>query len=182
MSKSSHILSFYNNKFPLPCLVRDLVDVRNKLCAHYSHYNRSFTLDGNLIGDLGEVIAADIFGITLSPPNEKGIDGYAPDGKSVQIKASGTKRGPAFTYVPTRPYYLLFFHLDMDTFTAEIIFNGPEEIALKEMISPWIGQKKVSISKIRAANALVPEQSRLQPIIPKFDFAEPIEKAFITND
>ena len=50
------------------------------------------------------------------------------------------------------------------------------------MISPWVGQKKVSLSKIRAANALVPEQSRLQPIIPKFDFAEPIEKAFITND
>ncbi|WP_425356487.1 DUF6998 domain-containing protein [Xaviernesmea rhizosphaerae] len=39
-----------------------------------------FTLDGNLIGDVGEAAAAERFGLKLSPRNGTGIDGHAPDG------------------------------------------------------------------------------------------------------
>ncbi len=151
-------------EFPLSPVIRELVIARNKVRDHYAGSGLSFTLDGNLIGDLGEALAADIFGITLSPRNGTGIDGHAPDGRSVQVKASGTKRGPAFRMVDTRAEHLLFFHLDMEALKAELVYNGPEETALRLLTVPWTGQKAISVPKIRAANARVPEELRLLPI------------------
>jgi hypothetical protein len=151
-------------EFVLPPVIRELIVARNKVRDHYASSGLSFTLDGNLIGDLGEALAADIFGINLIVRNGVGIDGYAPDGRSVQVKASGTKRGPAFRMVETRAQHLLFFHLDMDACTAELLFNGPEEIALEALNVPWTGQRMVSVLQIRAANARVLEELRLQPV------------------
>ena len=151
-------------KFVLPLVIRELIVVRNKVRDHYSSSGLSFTLDGNLVGDLGEALAADIFGVKLITRNGTGIDGHAPDGRSVQVKASGTKRGPAFRMVDTRAQHLLFFHLDMEACTAELLFNGPEEIVLKALKVPWTGQRMVSVPQIRAADGRVLEELRLQPI------------------
>jgi len=159
-------MSYSPLKFDLPSAIRDLVIARDKVLDLYSELGLSFTLDGNLIGDLGEAIAAEIFGLTLTKRNGKGIDGHAPDKRSVQVKASGTKRGPAFRMVDTRADHLLFFHLDLDACTAELLFNGPEEIALQSLKYPWEGQKTVSVAKIREADAKVPENLRLLPVDP----------------
>lgn len=82
--------------------------------------------------------------------NGTGIDGHAPDGRSVQVKASGTNRGPAFRMVDTRADHLLFFYLDIDLCTAKLLFNGPEHIALAAHRTPWTGQRMVSIPRILA--------------------------------
>jgi hypothetical protein len=150
-------------QFDLPPVIRELFVARNKVRDHYANSGLSFTLDGNLVGDLGEALAAEIFGIKLTTRNGTGVDGHASDGRSVQVKASGTKRGPAFRMVEPRAQHLLFFHLDIDACTAELLFNGPEEIALKELRVPWTGQRMIPVSRIRAANARVPEKHRLQP-------------------
>jgi hypothetical protein len=150
--------------FPLPPVIRELIVARNNVREHYASSALSFTLDGNLIGDLGEALAADIFDLKLIARNGTGIDGHAPDGRSVQVKASGTKRGPAFRMVDTRADHLLFFHLDMDACTAELIFNGPEHLALACLKTPWTGQRMVSVPQIRAADRLVPENQRLKPL------------------
>ena len=47
--------------------------------------SRKFTLDGHLIGSIGEVIAELVYGIKLCKPSNKGFDGTC-DGKEVQIK------------------------------------------------------------------------------------------------
>ena len=159
------------NKFIFPSIVRELVIVRNKMRDHYAEYDRTFTLDGNLIGDLGEVIAADIFGIKLIPRNGTGIDGHSPTGRSVQIKASGTRGAPAWRCVDIRADHLLFFHLDLEACIADLIFNGPENLVTSSLNPPWVGQKKVSLSKIRKANASVIEEERLQPITDKYNFS-----------
>lgn len=151
-------------EFLIPPLIRDLIVARNKVREHYIQSGLTFALDGNLIGDLGEAIAADIFDLKLIARNGTGIDGYAPDGRSVQVKASGTKRGPAFRMVNTRAQHLLFFHLDLDACKAELLFNGPEEIALQCLKSPWTGQRMVSVPQIRAADARVSENLRLRPV------------------
>lgn len=150
--------------FVLPPLIRELIVARNRIREHYVDSGLSFTLDGNLIGDLGEAIAAEIFGLKLVARNGTGIDGHAPDGRSVQVKASGTKRGPAFRMVDIRAKHLLFFHLDLDACTADLIFNGPEEIALMGLNKPWNGQRMVSVQRIREADAQVPEGFRLRPL------------------
>jgi hypothetical protein len=151
-------------KFALPPVIGELIVARNKVRDHYASSALTFTLDGNLIGDLGEALAADIFGIKLIARNGTGIDGHALDGRSVQVKASATKRGPAFRMVDTRAQHLLFFHLDMDACEGELLYNGPEEIALGTLKAPWTGQRMISVPQIRAANARVSEDLRLQPV------------------
>ena len=104
--------------FQLPPPVVELINATKKLRAHYqssqSAARLKFTLDGNLVGDMGEAIASEIFGIHLvEVAASAGIDGYAPDGKTtVQIKATGTGRGPAFSKNETRADHLIFLDLD----------------------------------------------------------------------
>ena len=59
--------------FKLPPAIATLVDARNSVREHYETVLRSqgsnvelkFTLDGNLVGDIGEAIATELFGVKL---------------------------------------------------------------------------------------------------------------------
>lgn len=150
--------------FLLPPILRELVQARNSVRDHYGSSSLTFTFDGNLVGDLGEAVAADLFGLRIAPRNGTGIDGFAPDGRSVQVKASCTGRGPAFRMVETRADHLLFFHLDLEECTARLLFNGPEHIALACLKTPWTGQRMISVPAIKAADQRVPADQRLQPL------------------
>jgi hypothetical protein len=97
--------------FALPPVITGLVAARNRLRAHYGSVGLRFTFDGNLVGDIGEALAAELFSIKLISRGGTGIDGHAPDGRSVQVKATGTGRGPVFRNVDTRADHLLFFEL-----------------------------------------------------------------------
>jgi hypothetical protein len=109
------------NSFSLPPAIAVLLEARNSLRKHYeavlrkqnSDVELKFTLDGNLVGDIGEAIAVELFGIKLvETKSTEGIDGYAPDGHTtVQVKATGTKRGAAFRKTDTRADHLLFLGL-----------------------------------------------------------------------
>ncbi|RWJ74661.1 MAG: hypothetical protein EOR35_31390 [Mesorhizobium sp.] len=154
----------YRREFALPPVVAELVAARNKLREHYEWAGLTFTLDGNLVGDIGEAIAAELFGIKLVATNGTGIDGHAADGRSVQVKATGTGRGPVFRDVETRADHLLFFDIDFDNLRGEIVFNGPERIALSKMPESWIGQRPVSKVQIRAADVLVDDEDRLRRV------------------
>ena len=150
--------------FHLPPVVTDLVLARNRLRDHYVSVALNFTLDGNLIGDIGEAVAAELFGLELSARNGTGFDGHAADGRTVQVKATGTNRGPAFRMVDTRAQHLLFLEFDLDNLKGEIVFNGPEEIALRFLPSNWVGQRSLTNKQIRQADTLVEEGQRLLPI------------------
>lgn len=148
-------------QFYLPPVITDLVLARNRLRDHYRSAALDFTLDGNLIGDIGEAVAAKLFGLKLSPRNGTGIDGHAPDGRSVQVKATGTNRGPAFRMVDTRADYLLFLVFDLDNLKGEVVYNGPEEPVIKLLPTAWVGQKTVSMAQIRKADAKIAVNQRL---------------------
>lgn len=152
--------------------IRGLVEARNVLRSHYDHVLRQrnsdnvklhFTLDGNLVGDVGEGIAAEYFGIILVDAKSTiGIDGYAPDGvTTVQVKATGTGRGPAFRKTEVRADYLLFFEIDFEKSVARIIFNGPEFYATSKLPAEFKNQRMLSPKAIREANAKVPDNARL---------------------
>lgn len=147
--------------FLLPPVITDLVQARNRLRDHYRAANLDFTLDGNLIGDIGEAVAAELFGLKLSPRNGTGIDGHAPDGRSVQVKATGTNRGPAFRMVDTRADHLLFLVFDLENLKGEVVYNGPEEPVIQLLPTSWVGQKTVSISQIKRMDTLLREEQRL---------------------
>lgn len=107
-------------------------------------------------------MAAELFGLKLSPRNGTGIDGHAPDGRTVQVKATGTNRGPAFRMVDTRADHLLFLVFDLENLKGEVVYNGPEERVIKLLPTAWVGQKTVSLGQIRRANSVVAEEQRLR--------------------
>lgn len=148
--------------FALPPVITDLVLARNRLRDHYRSAALEFTLDGNLIGDIGEAVAAELFGLKLSVRNGTGIDGHAPDGRTVQVKATGTNRGPAFRMVDTRADQLLFLVFDLENLKGQVAYNGPEENVIKLLSPTWVGQKTVSMTQIKRADMAVPKEMRLQ--------------------
>ncbi|MCZ4429514.1 hypothetical protein O3S81_07375 [Agrobacterium sp. SOY23] len=150
--------------FVLPPVITDLVVTRNCLRDHYKSAALDFTLDGNLIGDIGEAVAAELFGLKLSPRNGTGIDGLAPDGRSVQVKATGTGRGPAFRMVDTRADHLLFLVFDLENLKGEVVYNGPEDAVIKLLPENWVGQKTIPMTRIRQADAVVSDDMRLKRI------------------
>lgn len=142
-----------------------MVLARNRLRDHYRSAALEFTLDGNLIGDIGEAVAAELFGLKLSRRNGTGIDGDAPDGRSVQVKATGTNRGPAFRMVDTRADHLLFLVFDLENLEGEIVYNVPEEPVIKLLPTAWVGQKTLSLAQIRRADAAVCGGLRLKSVL-----------------
>ncbi|MEF2549942.1 hypothetical protein VQ042_00995 [Aurantimonas sp. A2-1-M11] len=150
--------------FPLPPAIEDLVRARNRLREHFGSSGLRFTLDGNLLGDLGEAIAAEMFGMQIGGRGMTGIDGVAPDGRTIQVKVTASNRGPAFRMVDKRADHLLFFDLDVETAKGSIVFNGPEHVAARRLPRSWVGQRSLTRIQIRAADRDVRDEDRL-PIL-----------------
>ena len=147
--------------FSLPPSIVRLVAARNELRDHFSKAELRFTFDGNLVGDIGEAVAAEQFGITLIPRCGAGIDGHAPDGRTVQVKATGSRLGPAFRQVDTRADHLLFYSFDFENCVGEVVYNGPEHLCLEQLPATWTGQRSLSWSRICRLNSLVEPTRRL---------------------
>lgn len=159
--------------FDLPQSIAALVEARNGVRKHYRAVMEErncdvalkFTLDGNLVGDIGEALAVELFGVRLvDTAATAGIDGFTPDGKTVQVKATGTGRGPAFRRTETKADHLLFFELDFEKARGVVVFNGPERYATSHLPGEFTGQRMISAKKIRGADREVRPEERLRRI------------------
>lgn len=111
-------------RITIPDAVKQMLTIVDQLCSAYPH--KSFTLDGRLVGDLGEVLAEETYQLALFQGLAKHHDAETPDGKLVQIKCT-MKESLTFPADHIPNYYLgLKLHLDG---TFEEIFNGPGAIA-----------------------------------------------------
>lgn len=81
---------------------------------------RHFTLDGHLIGSIGEVMAAYYYGIELYEASAPMHDGKTSDGKEVQIKITQQKR----IQINEEPAYLIVLFLNRVTGEISEIYNG----------------------------------------------------------
>ena len=113
--------------------VRDLIEISKKLGAKYPP--KKFTLDGRIVGDIGETIVSKHYKITLFQKVVKHIDGYVEGTspvKNVQIKATMQSKGsinyPSFHH----PQMLLAIKIKEDGSFTEL-FNGPTR-CFKEVI------------------------------------------------
>ncbi|WP_432475276.1 DUF6998 domain-containing protein [Brucella anthropi] len=159
--------------FDLPIEVKALFEARNQLrdsmnagiAATGSDVRLKFTLDGNLVGDIGEALSVIHFGVKLvDTAAHPGIDGYAPNGRSVQVKATGTGRGAAFRQTEIEADHLIVFDLDLENATAMVLFNGPERYIRKLLSKPIIGQRSVSRSQLLKADARIQPHERLESL------------------
>ncbi len=121
--------------------------------------NRAFTIDGRLVGDIGEVIAALEYDLTLDTVSQPTHDATCADGRLVQIKATFKD---ALTF-KTCPDYYLGFKLFPDG-RYEEVFNGPG-LLIQERFSArrGIGQQLLSfpIAQLRNVSAQVTAAERI---------------------
>ena len=123
---------------------------------------RPFTPDGHMVGSLGECIVADAYGLELMPPSNKGFDALSKDGKKVEIKATQSKR-IAFRSCPDHTIIIRIFKDG----TFEEYYNGPGERIWKTFEGrkrPSNGQYQISLGRVKALNASVPESHRVPRI------------------
>jgi hypothetical protein len=121
--------------------------------------HRAFTIDGRLVGDIGEVIAALEYDIVLEEVSRATHDAVTPDDRNVQIKAT-FKDSLTFGSVPD---YYLGFKLHPDG-QHEEIFNGPGRV----IFDRYVGRKGVGvnllsfpITELRKLSKQVPEHERI---------------------
>jgi len=139
--------------------VKDLLRIVAQLQATYP--KKRFTLDGRLIGDLGETLVEGAYDVEIFEGLEKHHDGKSSDGRLVQIKAT-MQRALTFPGDPVPDYHLeIQIHRD-GTFSE--IFNGPGSIAAKAIENrqiPKTNLHSISITALGRLDALVSEKDRI---------------------
>ena len=120
---------------------------------------KEFTIDGRLVGDIGEVIAALEYDINLYSVLVAGHDGKTSDGRRVQIKAT-FKDSLTFKTVPE---YYLGFKL-YENGRHEEIFNGPGNIIYERYKSrKGIGKELLSFpnKELLELSKMVPDKEKI---------------------
>lgn len=120
---------------------------------------RQFTIDGRLVGDIGEVIAAMVYEIELDEVSQPTHDGTASNGGRVQIKATFQD---ALTF-KTVPEYYLGIKINRNG-TFEEIYNGPgRPIFDRYSHRSGIGEKLLRFpnAQLKELSAKVPDNQRV---------------------
>ena len=122
--------------------IKQLLAITKKLKEKYIHLNKQFSLDGKLVGDIGEVLAAEKYGLKLLNENAPVHDAEEiATGRMVQIKSS-FKGYCYFPFGDDRiPEYFLGIVIDEDG-KIEELFNGPgsfivEHYILRNSLTPY---------------------------------------------
>jgi len=149
--------------------IKQLLALTTKL---RTQYGRNFSLDGRLVGDIGEVLVAEKYGIKLYPENTAVYDGHEiATGRKVQIKAS-FKNYSYFPYCPTKlPDYFLSINI-LENGEIEELFNGPGHFIVEHYIIlrklKHYKESYYNLSKgvLKALNKLVLDGEKIKIIKP----------------
>ena len=139
--------------------IKELYKITNEL--EHCYPGRKFTIDGHLVGSIGEVIVAEHYGLDLLPNSTKTHDARTKDGKMVQIKATQVK-GIA---ISSEPDYLIVIRLLSDG-SWEEIYNGPGRAAWDNACKMQKnGQRPISLSKLRNLMGSVNINDKIERIV-----------------
>lgn len=138
--------------------ILELQKIVEELNARFPH--KKFTLDGRLVGDLGEIVAEKIYDVNLFLNVKKYYDGLTSDNKQVQIKVT-FKDHLTFKHCPD--YYLgLQFNKDG---SFEEVFNGKGEMIQERYKNRKnIGKELLNfpISELKVLSKKVKEEDRIK--------------------
>jgi hypothetical protein len=147
--------------------IKQLLEITQKL---RNQHQRSFSLDGRLVGDIGEVLAAEKYGLELYTENTAIYDGFEKaTGRKVQIKASFKN----YSYFPFGadkiPDYFLSINI-LENGELEELYNGPGSFIVEHYIQKrnlkHYKETFYTLSKgiLRSLNKEVPVQDKIQEI------------------
>lgn len=115
---------------------------------------REFTIDGRLVGDIGEIIAAAEFDVQLDDVSRAVHDGRTSGGRGVQIKATFQDQ---LTFKTTPELYLglkLFRNG-----SHEVVFNGPGKI----IFDHYAHRVGIGVNLLRFPNSVLKQLSASVP-------------------
>lgn len=139
--------------------VKDMLKIVEALQGAYP--KKKFTLDGRLVGDLGEILVEEDYDIELYVGMEKHHDGETSDGRKVQIKTT-MKESLTFP-VDHIPHYYIGIKVNSDGSYDEI-FNGPGAIAweaVKNRKPTKTNLHSITLSSLRKLNTKVAQEDRI---------------------
>ncbi|HWJ37588.1 MAG TPA: hypothetical protein VNR86_02340 [Sphingomicrobium sp.] len=133
-------------RIKLPREVADIYGAVGRLSERYP--GRPFTPDGHMLGSIGEVVAAEAFGLELYGPSKAVHDAYDAAG-DVQIKITSGQHVSMYSCCQR----LLVLRV-VSPEEAEVVYDGPGDPA-------WAGagpvqkngQRRIGLAKLRAIAA-----------------------------
>jgi hypothetical protein len=147
------------SRITIPEAVKQMLKIVEHLCAAYP--KKRFTLDGRLVGDIGEVLVEDAYDLTLFGDVKKHHDGVSVDGRLVQIKAT-MKDSLTFPGDHVPDYYIGVKIGSDGTFVE--VFNGPGEVAgsaIKTRAKTKTNLHSIPISTLTKLQLLVDPNKRI---------------------
>lgn len=124
-------------------IINELYKLTGKLEEMYP--GRHFTPDGHMVGSLGEVIAADLFGLELFEASHPIHDARDNRGRLVQVKATQSDR----VALSDEPDFLIALRIDADG-GYEVIYNGPGKPVWEACGKMQkTGQRHISIKRLK---------------------------------
>lgn len=145
--------------------IKELLRITKKL---EKDYGRKFTLDGKLVGDIGEVLAKEKYGLELYPENAPLHDGEEiSTGKKVQIKSS-FKGQSTFPYGKLKmPDYFLSINIDQNG-EIEELYNGPGQFLFDVYVSGLKSKNKnfytLAGGRLKHFNKLVDPKDKIKTV------------------
>jgi len=142
--------------------VKELIQIVGELNKQYPR--KAFTLDGRLVGDLGEIIVEENYLIELYDKVVQKYDGISiEDGKLVQIKT--TMKGSVWYPRDTHPERLLAIELK-ENGDFEELYNGETEPFKKYIATRKRNESynyfTVTKGKLQELNKLVEDGTRIK--------------------
>lgn len=139
--------------------VQNMISIVRELEADFP--GRPFTLDGILVGSIGEAMAAYYYGIELYAANTKTHDGEI-DGRKVQIKTTGQDR----VAIKYEPDYLIVLYIRKDGEIFEV-YNGPGDAPWNSASKPDRNNNRyMTVPKLMELDRIVVENQRIPTIQP----------------
>lgn len=144
--------------------IREKVIQLNKISKELEQVfpEKSFKLDGIIVGNIVEIMASYVYGMSLYRQSEKTHDGIS-NGKEVQVK--GTQSNGRIL-IHEMPEHLLVEYLNTEAGEIEEIYNGPGEFIWKYTTPISATQNSITVSKLVELNQQVDESDKLKTILP----------------
>lgn len=138
-------------------ILHRLYEARDEL--RQLHPDLKFTLDGNLVGDIGEAIAKDDFDLEPLPPGTKGHDFRAQDGRLVQVKTTQVKKGSVGLGLTMQTFEHLIVIQLTEGGDYGILYDGPGTL----IDQARIGRKtpSLTVNRLQQLQQEVAESERL---------------------
>jgi hypothetical protein len=139
--------------------IAELLQLVGRLSAAYP--KKKFTLDGRLVGDIGEALAEREYDLEVFAGQEPHHDARAGDGRLVQIKAT-MKEKLSFPADHVPDYYL-GIRIKLDG-SIEEIFNGPGSVvgkAVADRVCTKNSLHMITLGALKTLNSQVPGGQRI---------------------